>query len=206
MHDTVEWGVLARVEKFDASDLQQYRRRGKFEKTACRVDENGLFVPRSEIVKAGIKPYEVVESVGNLLTTAGVTRVWNLFGNLSATQAFDNTHARIGTGNTANAAGSEAAGDTDLAATAGSANRWFNLVDAGVGVGGPIVTTNQLKYVSTFATGNGNYAWNEWGIDNGTASGNTVTAPLLNHKIVSGGLGTKTSSASWAFTVTVTLS
>lgn len=206
MHDTVAWGVLARIEKFDASDLHSYKRRGRFEKASIRQDENGLFVPRAEIAKAGIKPYEVVESVGNLLTTAGVTRIWNLTGAVGATQAYDNTHTRIGVGNTGNAAGSEAAGDTDLAATAGSTNRWFNIVDAGAGTGGPIITTNQLKYVSTFATGNGNFAWNEWGIDNGTASANTVTAPLLNHKIVSGGLGTKTSSASWAFTVTVTLS
>lgn len=202
MHDTIEWGVLARVEKFDASDIKQYRKRGRIERALFQEDENGIRVARAHLVRVGIKPYEVVESVGNLLTTAGVTRVWNLTGNQGATQAYDNTHTRIGVGNTANAAGTEAAADTDMA----GASKYYNLVDSGAGVGGPIITTNQLKYVSTFATGNGNFAWNEWGIDNGTAGGATVTAPLLNHKIVSGGLGTKTSSASWAFTVTVTLS
>lgn len=195
MRDSFEWGVQAVIEKFDASDIESYARQGKFA-TVVR-DENGLYVPRHEIVAAGIRPYEVAETVGNLLCTAGVTRLWNLFTNQGATQAFDATHTRVGTGNTGNAAGTEAAGDTDLA----GASKYFQLVG-----GAGTVSTNSLSFTATFPTGQGNYAWNEWGVDNGTASSATVTAPLLNHKIVSGGLGTKTSSASWAFTVTLSLS
>jgi hypothetical protein len=194
MRDHLQWVAQAKIEKFDADDIKAYARRGKFATVVS--DDNGFYVPRDEIVAAGIKPYEVVENVGNLLCTAGVTRIWNLFTNQGATQAFDATHTRVGTGNTANAAGSEAAGDTDLA----GASKYFQLVG-----GAGTVTTNSLAYTATFPTGQGNYAWNEWGIDNGTASSATVTAPLLNHKIVSGGLGTKTSSASWAFTVTLSL-
>ena len=65
--------------------------------------------------------------------------------------------------------------------------------------------------VSTFGTGVGNFAWNEWGLDGGTASGTTVTADtnttpgLFNHRIPGSSLGTKTSAASWVFTVTVTI-
>jgi hypothetical protein len=194
MLDAITWGVKAVIEKFDADDIRAYARQGKF--TTVIEDENGLYVPRHEVAASGIKPYEVAESVGNLLTTAGVTRVWNLTTNQGATQAFDATHTRIGVGNTANAAGSEAAGDTDLA----GASKYWQLVG-----GAGTVSTNTLSWTSTFPTGQGNFAWNEWGIDQGTASSATVTAPMLNHKIVSGGLGTKTSSASWAFTVTISL-
>jgi hypothetical protein len=198
MHDSIKWDVLATIEKFDASDIEAYARQGRFE-TVDRSD-GGLYVPRHEIVAAGIQPYEVVTSTGNLLTTAGVTRIWNLVTNQGATQAFDSTHTRVGVGNTGNAAGSEAAGDTDLAASAGSTNRQFKTVG-----GAGTVSTNTLSFTATFGTSLANFAWNEWGIDQGTADATTVTAPLLNHKIVSGGLGTKTSSASWAFTVTVSL-
>lgn len=193
MRDFAKWGVKATITKFDASDLEAYARRGAFKPV---MDENGLYVPFNEIVAAGLKPYEVVEHSGNLLTTVGVTRIWNLLTNQGATQAFDSTHTRVGVGNTGNAAGTEAAGDTDLA----GASKYFQVVG-----GAGTVSTNTLSFTSTFPTGQGNFAWNEWGIDQGTSSAATVTAPLLNHKIVSGGLGTKTSSASWAFTVTLSL-
>jgi len=63
--------------------------------------------------------------------------------------------------------------------------------------------------VATFGTGVGNYHWQEWGVDGGTASGTTVTSEgnttpgLINHKVTD--LGTKTSAASWVFTVTITI-
>ena len=60
---------------------------------------------------------------------------------------------------------------------------------------------------STYGSSDGNFAWQEWCWDIGTAtvsSGNTVNANMLNHKIAS--LGTKAGGASWVFTTTVTLS
>ena len=65
-------------------------------------------------------------------------------------------------------------------------------------------------FVATFGTTVGNFHWQEWGIDGGTADGTAVTSEgnttpgLVNHKIAD--LGTKTSAASWVFTVTITLS
>jgi hypothetical protein len=66
-----------------------------------------------------------------------------------------------------------------------------------------------MTVVATFGTSVGNFHWQEWGIDGGTANGTTVTADgnttpgLVNHKITD--LGTKTSAASWVFTVTITI-
>lgn len=196
--DSFKWSVVAQVDKYDLDTLLDAHKRGLFANSL--IGPSGLVVEHNEIVAAGIQPYQTVINPGNLLTTAGVTRIWNLTTNQGATQAYDATHTRVGTGNTANTAGTETAADTDLAAAAGAGNRQFKTVG-----GAGTVSTNTLSFTATFGTGVGNYAWNEWGIDQGTADSTTVTAPLLNHKIVSGGLGTKTSSASWAFTVTISL-
>ena len=180
------WVAHGKVEKFWAKDI-------------ARV---GLVTPtRDEMIAYGIKPYEVVETPRNVLCTAGITRMLNLLIGAGG-QAYTNAYARIGVGNTGNSAGTETAADTDMA----GASKYYQTADSTY----PSVATNVLTVKATFPTGQGNFAWNEWGIDQGGAGSNTssatVSAPLLNHKIVSGGLGTKTSSSSWAFTVTITLS
>jgi hypothetical protein len=71
----------------------------------------------------------------------------------------------------------------------------------------PSTSAGVITFKSTFASADGNYAWNEWGIDIGTptvTSSATVAACLLNHK-TSAALGTKTAGSSWAFTATITL-
>ena len=91
-------------------------------------------------------------------------------------------------------------GQTDLQAAAGSANRQFKVMDATYpSASGGVVTAR-----STFATGEANFVWNEWGLDIGTPTvtdGTTVNAVLLNRKVES--LGTKV-SGSWVLTVSVT--
>lgn len=199
-HDAARGVGRGLVEKFDADDIRAYARKGRLGRYAAfgrlrSTGRDGIWVPRDVLVSAGIKPFETVDAGANLWTTVGWTRLFNLLTNQGATQAFDATHTRVGVGNGTTAA---AVGDTDLSAAAGSTNRYFNLVDAA-----STVSTNTNKWTSTFATGNGNFAWNEWGIDQGTAGGTTVTAPFFNHAVPAGGLGTKTSAASWAFTVTL---
>lgn len=156
-----------------------------------RVDKYGVDTNRSIFPS----PYKTVYVHDNLLCTAGITRLENLLIGTGSTQAYDATHTRIGVGN---GVGTAAAADTDLSAAAGSANRWFQLVDQT-----STVSTNVLTVHATLATGDGNFVWNEFGVDQGTASGNAVTAPLLNHK-TSAALGTKT-TGSWAITLTITI-
>lgn len=154
--------------------------------------------------RLGVRAYETTEHAGNVICTAGWTRMLNLLTAQGAVQAYDATHTRIGAGDgTVTAGGGSVpavAADTDLAAVAGSTHRWFQLV-GGVGtVGGTVPKT--LVIVATFGTADGNFAWNEFGIDQGTASGNTVTAALLNHA-TSIAQGTKASGQTWTATATL---
>lgn len=179
-HGFTQW----MVERWDADQTDWVTRK------------SGLAAPQgADFHRLAVTPYEVSEVVGNLITNAGWTRLMNLLTNQGATQALDATHARIGVGNGSTA---EAYADADLAAAAGSANRWFQLV-SGAGTLG----TRTLAFAATFASGDGNFAWNEFGIDFGTASGNTVTAPLFNRKA---GIaqGTKASGQTWTATATLT--
>ena len=58
--------------------------------------------------------------------------------------------------------------------------------------------SNTMRWVATFATGDANIAWNEWGIFNAASSGT-----MLSRKVES--LGTKTVAQTWQFTVDLTL-
>lgn len=147
--------------------------------------------------KFGIDPYGVMDEPGNVLANAGINRLGALLIASGGTQAYDATHTAIGAGDTNTAA---TASQTDLSATVNAANRWVQLVDSTPTFGSQVLTC-----VATFATGNGNFAWAEWAIGQNTSSAAAaITAPMLNRKVAA--LGTKTSAAAWAFTVTVTIS
>lgn len=187
--DGARWTVHAHVDKWSEDATRWARRR------------LAIPAPRAaDFERLRLRPdLGVVDRPGNLLVTAGLTRLMSLL-NGAGGQAVTNTATRMGTGN---GAGTAAIGDTDLSASAGSANRWFQIADATF----PSVATNVLTMKSTWASADGNYAWNEWGIDIGTptvTSSATVNATLLNHK-TSAALGTKT-TGSWALTVTITIS
>lgn len=171
------------------------------EQTRWVASRTGLLTPKArDFERFNVRPYDVSEVDGNLITTAGLTRLTSLL-TAGGGQAITNTSARIGVGN---GAGTAAVGDTDLSASAGSANRWFQIMDATF----PQTSGGVLTLKSTFASADGNFAWNEFGIDIGTptvSSGNTVAAVLFNHK-TSIAQGTKASGQSWAATATVTWS
>ena len=101
--------------------------------------------------------------------------------------AYNNANAYIGVGDSATAF---SAGQTDLVA---ATNKLRKAMDATY----PQVATNVQTFRSTFATGDANWAWNEWGVFNASSSGT-----MMNRKVES--LGTKTSAQSWQITVTIT--
>lgn len=186
-HDSIRWRPAIRVEKYDAEQAAWVARR------------SGVLVPQGRELEAYVKPYEVLEAAGNLLTTAGLNRITSLI-IAGGGQGATNTATRLGVGNSTTA---EAVGQTDLQAAAGSANRWFQVMDATY----PQQSNGVLTFKATFATGDGNFAWQEWCVDIGTptvTSGNTVNANMLNRKVQS--LGTKTSAGTWVLTATITLS
>jgi hypothetical protein len=183
MKGTTHW----LVERFDADQTQWVKNR------------TGLVAPqRSDFTRVKVEPYGVSEVLGNLITNGGWTRLMNLLTNQGATQALDATHTRIGVGNSSTA---EAYTDTDLIASAGSSNRWFQPV-----TGAGTLGTRTLAFSATFGTSDGNFVWNEFGLDvtSGTAAaGNTVGALLFNRKA---GIaqGTKASGQTWTATATLT--
>jgi hypothetical protein len=182
-------GVHARVDKFD---LDAIHAAAKFHGLLYREPNGDELLTWAK--KAGYTP-DYAESDGNLLTTAGLARITSLI-TAGGGQAWDTTHTRIGVGNDATAAG---VGNTDLTAAAGSSNRQFQTADNST----PTTSNGVITVRATHGTSVSNFHWQEWGIDQGTANGTTVVATLMNHKVTD--LGTKTSAASWVFTVTVTL-
>jgi hypothetical protein len=167
---------------YDADQVAYWTRRLGHEPTA------------HELAELGERPFETVETGSNLITTAGWTRVLNLAIGAGG-QAYDATHTRIGVGVGTTA---PSVGDTDLAAATGSTNRRWELV-TGAGTVGAGTGTRRLSFVASWASGDGNFAWNEVGIDQGTASGTgAATAPLLNRVV--GTFGTKTTGQVWGGT------
>ena len=100
---------------------------------------------------------------------------------------FNNANAYIGVGDSTTAF---AATQTDLVA---ATNKLRKAMDATY----PQVAANVMTFRSTFATGDANWAWQEWGVFNAASAGT-----MLNRKVES--LGTKTSAQTWQLTVTVT--
>jgi len=183
--DFIQWNPVAMVEKWDDDQVAWAEKR------------LGIKNPNGFALRREVRPYDVVYSYGNGLTTAGLNRLTSLL-NGAGGQAATNTATRLGVGNSNTAF---AVGQTDLQAAAGAANRQFKVMDATF----PSQSNGVLTAKSTFATGEANFAWQEWGLDIGAptvADGTTVNALLLNRKVES--LGTK-ASGSWALTVTVTI-
>lgn len=104
-----------------------------------------------------------------------------------AVTAFNNANAHLGVGNGTTAF---AASQTDLQ----GASKTRKAMDATY----PTRATNVLTLRATFATGDANHAWDEWGVFNAAAAGTMATRKVE-------ALGTKTSAQSWQFTATLTV-
>lgn len=132
-------------------------------------------------------PYEEPITSGcNLLLTSGAQAYHNRLIDTSVT-AFDGTNARIAVGNGTTAA---AVGQTDL--QGGTKTR--KLVDAT-----PTVSGNQINFVATFLSAEGNHAWEEAGIVNANSGGS-----MLNRVVQS--FSSKTSGLQWTITGIIALS
>lgn len=105
----------------------------------------------------------------------------------AASTPFNNANSYIGVGDSTTAF---AAGQTDLVA---ATNKMRKAMDATY----PSGASNVITFRSTFATGDANWAWQEWGVFNASSAGT-----MLSRKVES--LGTKTSAQTWQFTVTLT--
>jgi hypothetical protein len=132
-------------------------------------------------------PYEVIEGDGNLLVNAGIALLEDLLIGAGGT-VFSNANAYIGVGDSSTAA---SASQTDLQA---ATNKFRDAMEATF----PSRAAQTLTFKSAFATGEANFAWEEWAIFNAAAAGT-----MLNRKVQS--FGTKV-SGTWTLTVTIVIS
>lgn len=145
---------------------------------------------------------DVIEREGNLLMYGGASCLWQcLIGNGTTTAGqaltyFNNAQAAIGVGDSSTAA---AATQTDLQA---ATNKLRVAMDSTYPQHTDATTSGAASIVfrSTFSTAQANYAWAEWIVAN---SATAATGRALNRKVEA--LGTKTSAATWTFTVTLSL-
>jgi hypothetical protein len=148
-------------------------------------------------------PYEVIRQVGNLLMYGGASVLWQaLIGNGTTTADqlltyFSNARAAIGVGDSTTAA---AATQTDLQA---ASNKLRVAMDATypLHTDGTSSGAASITFRATFGTSQANWSWQEWAVFN---SATAATGRMLNRKVTD--LGSKTSAASWTFTVTLSLS
>jgi hypothetical protein len=146
--------------------------------------------------KHKVEPYEVFQrDNANMILQAGWVALLGGIAGTSITTKYSASVGRIGVGDSATAA---AYSQTDLQA---STNKYYQLVSTA-----PVISTASspptLVFTSTFGTANGNFAWNEFITDEGTAS-NTgpVVAVCLNRGVVT--MGTKASGQTWTATETI---
>lgn len=183
--DIIRWHAHALVEKWTDEQVAWVRTR------------TGILTPSGDLLRQFIKPV-TVEVDGNLLVTAGLTRLTSVLTG-GGGQAATNKATRLGVGD---GSGTAAVGDTDLSASAGATHRYFQVMDATY----PSTSAGVITFKATYDSSTANFAWSEWGIDIGTptvSGGTTVGACLLNHK-TSAGLGTK-SGGTWVLTSTITV-
>jgi len=195
---TIKWTAHASVHKWDVDQYDWLIRK---------------YGPDADIMQYldQVKPYEIVDAPGNLLTYVGLAFLLsNLTGVTTTTssQLLANGYMPIGVGDGGGTVPTAAVTDSDLTA---SSNKYYNPIDAAYpAVGAAGVTAGIITVQSTYTSAIANFAWNEWGIYGSTALftvGQTTTpanSTMINHKGVS--LGTKTSSNVWTLSATLTLS
>ena len=121
------------------------------------------------------------------LTNAGRDHIAKCLMNDTSPTFFYNANSFLGIGDSTTAF---SATQTDLQA---ATNKKRNAMEATY----PQRTDNALVFKAIFATGDANFAWNEWGIFNASTGG-----VMLNRVIE--GLGQK-NGGNWGFTVTLTV-
>lgn len=211
-HDGLNWLAHCKIEKF--SPDQAFYAEQRLRQDGRRVPKDAANRPRYRSVLASalhgfcaVPEDGIREEAGNLLVTVGLNLITNLLIGGTTAGSIKNAQAinGVGTGTTA-----AAVGDTHLTNDA-TANAYYQQADATF----PTQSNGLMTMQSTFASGNANFAWNEWcwaSCTSGTITAGTTLASVAtgvvmwNHKVPASSLGTKASGAAWVFTTTITLS
>lgn len=203
--DGIKWFPTIEVVKYEPSTVQEIIRFCD-SRNLRTVDRVGLEANGPELRMLernyGLTPDEITRDEGNELSNAGRDRISNLITG-GGGAAFTQTQGWSGVGDSSTAF--SGAHTTLQAAT----NKFYQIID-----GSSLVINSgangRFACATTFGTGDGNFAWQEWclGIATGTLTAGTTppgTSPVMvNRKVAS--LGTKASGASWTLNATITIS
>lgn len=154
--------------------------------------------------KGGIKPYSTtIDEDCNLVVLGGWAAILGSIAGTSVTNKFSATQGRIGVGTSSAAAAATQTylqGDTGAAST----TSYYQLVSSA-----PTISTAAspatLVFTASFGTATANFAWNEFGTDNWSASGVTAQGLGANEVFYNRGVsaqGTKSSGQTWTATET----
>ena len=126
---------------------------------------------------------------GNLLLNEGITELLKLGCGIAAT-AFSNANAYLGVGDSTD----------EVEATQVGLQAAVNKAYAAMVVGYPTVTNQTMTFRSEFASGVGNFSWQEFTI----ANGDSDASVNINRKVSN--QGTKVAGQVWVVTLEITLS
>jgi hypothetical protein len=122
----------------------------------------------------------------NLALNEGINQIWNLLRENDATNYYTNALARVGVGNSTTAA---SASQTGL--QGGSTN--FQAMTGGF----PTHGTQRIDFKSSFASGQAEFAWEEFTVDNGSTPNHNLVRIVTSK-------GTKSSGETWTAEIRIT--
>lgn len=128
---------------------------------------------------------------GNIMLQEGAETIINAFTGLASITTYNNTNARIGVGDSSTA---ESASQTGLQGTTTT----FKAMDTGYPLKSGTGNTT-VEFQSVFGSSEGNHAWNEFTVDNGSTANKN-----LNRKVSA--QGTKASGQTWTVKVSIQFS
>jgi hypothetical protein len=188
-----------RVRRWDAEQTEWALRKTDRDAVGWLRRGRNVIIPERTFARLGVAPYsETQDDDCNLVTQAGWVAILGSIAGTSIATKFSATAGRIGAGSVATAA---TYADTQLGGNGSSTTALYKLVS-----GAPTIATGSspptLTFSATFGTAQANFAWAEFGTDNGTADSSAVSGVFLNHGISS--QGTKASGQTWTATETLT--
>ena len=131
------------------------------------------------------KPYEVLESRGNVLLTQGADYIWYMICEPGTYNPLSADYAQIGVGSSLTGT------NPDQTGLLGADTAYKGMVE-----GAPVYGDDYATFESQFDEDEGNFAWNEFVVTNGTLA--------INRHVES--QGTKTQGSIWVITVDLQLS
>jgi hypothetical protein len=189
------------IRKWD-EDAVRYVLRHEGRDTAALTRRENVTIHPETFARHKIEPYETWQrdNVNNVLQAGWVALLGGVAGT-SITTKFSAAAGRIGVGTSAIAPSytqTALVGDTGGSST----TSYYQLVSSA-----PAIATGSspatLTFVAAFGTGVANFAWNEFGTDNGASSTVTTTGVFFNRGVPGGGMGTKASGQTWTATETI---